>query len=77
MLLGRVPDNDATPGISSVQFQRQLGLMRNQTAFTMLHKLRSAMVRFDRDKIGASIRLKLTNAMSAVRREGKAVVFII
>jgi hypothetical protein len=41
-----------TPGISSVQFQRQLGLMRNETAFIMLHKLRSGMVRPNRDKIG-------------------------
>lgn len=41
-----------TPGISSVQFQRQLGLTRNETAFTLLHKLRSSMVRPDRDSIG-------------------------
>lgn len=31
------------PGISSVQFQRQLGLTRLETAWTMLHKLRSAL----------------------------------
>jgi hypothetical protein len=33
-----------TPGISAVQFQRQLGLSRYETAFQMLHKLRSALV---------------------------------
>ena len=33
-----------TPGISAVQFQQQLGLSRYETAFTILHKLRSAMV---------------------------------
>lgn len=33
-----------TPGISAVQLQRQLGLGRYQTAWTMLHKLRRAMV---------------------------------
>lgn len=33
-----------TPGISAVQFQRQLGLRRYETAFQMLHKLRSALV---------------------------------
>ncbi|MFQ4150599.1 IS1595 family transposase [Arthrobacter sp. LAPM80] len=32
-----------TPGISAVQLQRQLGLTRYQTAWTMLHKLRRAM----------------------------------
>jgi predicted RNA-binding Zn-ribbon protein involved in translation (DUF1610 family) len=41
-----------TPGISSTQFQRQLGLSSRQTSFTLLHKLRSCMVRPDRDKIG-------------------------
>lgn len=42
-----------TPGISTVQFQRQLGLTRHETAFMILHKLRSGMVRPDRDKIGS------------------------
>ena len=31
-----------TPGMSAVQFQRQLGLSRYETAFQILHKLRSA-----------------------------------
>src|ERR1700693_146140 len=48
-----------TPGISSVQFQRQLGLTRNETAFIMLHKLRSGMVRPDRDKIGGKHRVEI------------------
>lgn len=34
----------ATPGISALQLQRQLGLGRHGTAWTMLHKLRRAMV---------------------------------
>ena len=33
-----------TPGISALQFQRQLGLKRYETAFQMLHKVRSALV---------------------------------
>lgn len=33
-----------TPGISARQLQRQLGLSRYETAWTMLHKLRRAMV---------------------------------
>ena len=41
-----------TPGQSALQFQRQLGLSCYETAFTMLHKLRSGMVRPQRDKIG-------------------------
>lgn len=41
-----------TPGMSAVQFQRQLGLSRYETAFQILHKLRSAMVRPDADPIG-------------------------
>jgi hypothetical protein len=41
-----------TPGMSALQFQRQLGIGRYETAFQILHKLRAAMVRPDRDKIG-------------------------
>ena len=41
-----------TPGISAVQFQRQLGLSRYETAFQILHKLRAGMVRPDQDRIG-------------------------
>ncbi len=37
----------STPGISAVQFQRQLGLSRYETAFQILHKLRAGMVRPD------------------------------
>ena len=42
-----------TPGMSAVQFQRQLGLSRYETAFQILHKLRAGMVRPDQDQIGA------------------------
>ncbi len=42
-----------TPGMSALQFQRQIGLARYETAFLMLHKLRTAMVRPDRDRIGS------------------------
>jgi transposase-like protein len=41
-----------TPGISAVQFQRQLGLSRYETAFQILHKLRASMVRPGQDRIG-------------------------
>jgi hypothetical protein len=64
-----------TPGISSTQFQRQLGLTSRQTAFTMLHKLRSCMVRPDRDKIGAEWPVEIDEAFvgGATRGEGKGV----
>ena len=41
-----------TPGQSAVQFQRQLGLSRYETAFQILHKLRAGMIRPERDPIG-------------------------
>ena len=44
-----------TPGISAVQFQRQLGLSRYETAFQILHKLRVGMVRPDQDRIGGKL----------------------
>jgi transposase-like protein len=40
-----------TPGISALQFQRQLGIKRYETAYQMLHKLRSSMVAPDREKL--------------------------
>jgi hypothetical protein len=39
-------------GQSALQFQRQLGLSRYETAFQILHKLRAGMVRPERDCIG-------------------------
>ena len=43
-----------TPGMSAVQFQRQLGLKRYETAFQIFHKLRAGMVRPDQDRIGGN-----------------------
>ena len=39
-----------TPGISSIQLERQLGI-RHETAFNILHKLRSAMFNPERTQI--------------------------
>ena len=44
-----------TPGISAVQFERQLGLTVYETAFGILHKLRAGMVRQGRDRIGGNL----------------------
>ena len=38
-----------TPGLSALQLQRQLGIGRYETAWAILHKLRRAMVRPDRE----------------------------
>ena len=43
-----------TPGMSAVQFQRQLGLSRYETAFQIIHKLRAGMMRPDQDRIGGN-----------------------
>jgi len=49
-----------TPGLSAVQFQKQVGLKFYATAFTMLHKLRSAMVRQGRDKLSGTVEVDET-----------------
>lgn len=68
-----------TPGLSTMQFQRQLGLTRYETAFQILHKLRAGMVRPDRDRIGGAIGIKdrvevdETYIGGSIRGEGKGV----
>ena len=49
-----------TPGFSALQFQQQVGLSSYQTAFTMLHKLRAAMVRSGRDKLSQVVEVDET-----------------
>ena len=44
-----------TPGVSALQFQKQLGLSRYETAFQMLHKLRSALVDPDREPLRGEV----------------------
>lgn len=48
-----------TPGVSALELQKKLGIDRYETAFQMLHKLRGAMVRPNRDKIGEEWPLEL------------------
>lgn len=48
-----------TPGVSALELQKKLGIDRYETAFQMLHKLRSAMIRPNRDKIGEEWPLEL------------------
>lgn len=51
-----------TPGFSALQrqLQRQLGLARYETAWAMLHKLRRAMVRPERDRLSGTVELDET-----------------
>lgn len=60
-----------TPGQSAIQFQRQLGLNRYETAFQILHKLRAAMVRPDRDRIGGKWPVEVDEAYVGGRTRGE------
>ena len=60
-----------TPGMSAVQFQRQLGLKRYETAFQILHKLRVAMVRPDRDRIGGGFPVEVDETWVGGRTRGE------
>jgi hypothetical protein len=60
-----------TPGMSAVQFQRQLGLTRYETAFQILHKLRAAMVRPGRDRIGESYPVEVDETWIGCRTRGE------
>ena len=62
-----------TPGQSALQFQRQLGLSRYETAFGILHKLRAGMVRPDRDAIGGEHPVEIDECLigGATRGEGR------
>lgn len=60
-----------TPGQSALQFQRQLGLSRYETAFQMLHKLRAGMVRPERDAIGAQHPVEVDETLVGGRTKGE------
>jgi len=62
-----------TPGMSALQFQKLLGMTRYETAFQMLHKLRAAMVRPERDAIGGQwpVEVDETFVGGATQGEGR------
>ena len=66
-----------TTGLSALQFQRQLGLSRYETAFLILHKLRAGMVRPDQDRvfpaIGDHVEVDETLVGGRTRGEGRGV----
>ncbi len=49
-----------TPGISALQFQRQLGLKRYETAFQVLHKVRSTLVAPGRELLHCEVEVDET-----------------
>lgn len=59
-----------TPGQSALQFQRQLGLTRYETAFQILHKLRAGMVRPERDTIGGEHPVEIDECYVGGRSKG-------
>jgi hypothetical protein len=60
-----------TPGQSALQFQRQLGLSRYETAFQILHKLRVGMVRPERDGIGGEYPVEVDECHIGGRTRGE------
>ncbi len=60
-----------TPGISATQLQIQLGLSRYETAFQILHKLRSAMVNPDREPLHGEVEVDETFIGGQVTKEHK------
>jgi hypothetical protein len=60
-----------TPGMSALQFQRQLGLSRYETAFQLFHKLRAGMVRPDKDRIGEEWPVEVDESFVGGRTKGK------
>jgi hypothetical protein len=60
-----------TPGQSALQFQRQLGLSRYETAFQILHKLRAGMVRPERDAIGSDHPVEVDECYVGGRTRGE------
>lgn len=65
-----------TPGMSALQFQRQLGLSRYETAFTILHKLRAGMVRPDRDTIGGEHTVEVDECFIGGKGRAKQTVIV-
>lgn len=64
-----------TPGMSALQFQRQLGMGRYETAFQLLHKLRAGMTRSERDRIGGGWAVEVDETLvgGKTRGEGRGV----
>jgi transposase-like protein len=69
------------PGISALQLQRQLGISRYETAWTILHKLRRAMVAPERGRLSGEVEVdegflgdRDTDLRGGRQRDGKPLV---
>ncbi len=69
------------PGISALQLQRQLGIPRYETAWTILHKLRRAMVAPEREPLTGEVEVdegflggRDTDLRGGRQRDGKPLV---
>ena len=73
--LGAYLMTSLTPGISALQFKRQLELVSYGTAWNILHKLRAGMVRPDRDRIGGKwpVEVDETYVGGKTKGEGRGV----
>ena len=60
-----------TPGMSALQFQKMLGIKRYETAFNMLHKLRAAMIRPERDGIGGEWPVEIDETFVGGKTQGE------
>src|ERR1035441_3866068 len=60
-----------TPVQSALQFQRQLGMSRYETAFQMLHMLPTGMVRPERDAIGSPYPVEVDETLVGGSTEGE------
>ena len=60
-----------TPGMSAVQLKKMLGIERYETTFQMLHKLRAAMVRPERDSIGQKFPVEVDETFVGGATQGK------
>jgi len=58
-----------TPGISALQFAKQLGMSRYETAFQLMHKLRSSLVAPEREKLKGEV--EIDEAFVGGKRAGK------
>ena len=65
----------STPGLSSLQFQKQMGLKRYETAYQLLAKLRAGVRRPGQDKIGGqhAVELDVAYVGGATKGQGKGV----
>jgi transposase-like protein len=63
-----------TPGISAVQLQRQLGIVKNDTAWFILHRLRQGMVNPERNPLSGLIEADETHIGGPVKgKKGRGV----